>query len=126
MAQLAAGGYGSRCHDTPPIKLAARGIDVRHISHVVNFDVPRHPEDYVHRVGRTARAYGVEDAVLASLAETFPGIDWDAHLRRGTTAMDPESTLYGTPATIAGAAAAMVGNAPASPSAMTHLHVDRN
>lgn len=43
--------------------IAARGIDVRHISHVVNFDVPRHPEDYVHRVGRTARAYGVGDAI---------------------------------------------------------------
>jgi len=43
--------------------IAARGIDVKNISHVVNFDVPRHPEDYVHRVGRTARAYGVGDAV---------------------------------------------------------------
>jgi superfamily II DNA/RNA helicase len=44
--------------------LAARGIDVKNISHVVNFDVPRFPEDYVHRVGRTARAYGVGDAML--------------------------------------------------------------
>lgn len=44
--------------------LAARGIDVKNISHVVNFDVPRFPEDYVHRVGRTARAYGVGDALL--------------------------------------------------------------
>jgi ATP-dependent RNA helicase RhlE len=43
--------------------IAARGIDVRGISHVVNFDVPRFPEDYVHRVGRTARAYGVGDAI---------------------------------------------------------------
>lgn len=43
--------------------IAARGIDVRHISHVINFDVPRFPEDYVHRVGRTARAYGVGDAI---------------------------------------------------------------
>ena len=44
--------------------IAARGIDVKNISHVVNFDVPRFPEDYVHRVGRTARAYGVGDALL--------------------------------------------------------------
>jgi ATP-dependent RNA helicase RhlE len=44
--------------------IAARGIDVKNISHVVNFDVPRFPEDYVHRVGRTARAYGVGDAIL--------------------------------------------------------------
>jgi ATP-dependent RNA helicase RhlE len=36
--------------------IAARGIDVKNISHVVNFDVPRHPEDYVHRIGRTGRA----------------------------------------------------------------------
>lgn len=36
--------------------LAARGIDVEGISHVVNFDVPNVPEDYVHRIGRTARA----------------------------------------------------------------------
>jgi ATP-dependent RNA helicase RhlE len=43
--------------------IAARGIDVHDISHVVNYDVPRFPEDYVHRVGRTARAYGVGDAV---------------------------------------------------------------
>jgi len=43
--------------------IAARGIDVRNISHVINYDVPRHPEDYVHRVGRTARAYSVGDAI---------------------------------------------------------------
>jgi ATP-dependent RNA helicase RhlE len=43
--------------------IAARGIDVQAVSHVVNYDVPRHPEDYVHRVGRTARAYGVGDAI---------------------------------------------------------------
>lgn len=43
--------------------IAARGIDVREISHVINYDVPLHPEDYVHRVGRTARAYGVGDAI---------------------------------------------------------------
>ncbi|MBI2071401.1 MAG: DEAD/DEAH box helicase [Elusimicrobia bacterium] len=43
--------------------IAARGIDVREISHVINFDVPRYPEDYVHRVGRTARAYSIGDAV---------------------------------------------------------------
>jgi superfamily II DNA/RNA helicase len=36
--------------------VAARGIDVPTISHVVNFDLPMKPEDYVHRIGRTARA----------------------------------------------------------------------
>jgi ATP-dependent RNA helicase RhlE len=36
--------------------IAARGIDVEALSHVVNFDVPAVPEDYIHRVGRTGRA----------------------------------------------------------------------
>lgn len=36
--------------------VAARGIDVRTISHVINFDLPRNTEDYIHRIGRTARA----------------------------------------------------------------------
>ncbi len=36
--------------------IAARGIDVAALGHVVNFDVPAVPEDYIHRVGRTARA----------------------------------------------------------------------
>ena len=43
--------------------IAARGIDVAGVSHVVNFDVPHLPEDYIHRVGRTARAEAVGDAV---------------------------------------------------------------
>ena len=36
--------------------IAARGIDVEGISHVINFDLPNIPESYVHRIGRTARA----------------------------------------------------------------------
>src|SRR6185295_10795381 len=36
--------------------IAARGIDVEGISHVVNYDLPNIPESYVHRIGRTARA----------------------------------------------------------------------
>jgi len=44
--------------------IAARGIDVEELSHVINFDVPSSPEDYVHRVGRTARADAKGDAFL--------------------------------------------------------------
>ena len=44
--------------------IAARGIDVPNISHVVNYDLPNEPESYVHRVGRTARA-GAGGAALA-------------------------------------------------------------
>jgi ATP-dependent RNA helicase RhlE len=49
--------------------IAARGIDVEQISHVVNFDVPHHPEDYVHRIGRTGRAQSVGDAFTIMTAE---------------------------------------------------------
>ncbi len=43
--------------------IAARGIDVDGISHVVNFDFPMHSEDYVHRIGRTGRAQAIGDAI---------------------------------------------------------------
>jgi len=36
--------------------VAARGLDIKGVSHVVNYDVPWHPDDYVHRIGRTGRA----------------------------------------------------------------------
>src|ERR1035437_1468610 len=43
--------------------IAARGIDVDGISHVVNYDFPMQSEDYVHRIGRTGRAHAVGDAI---------------------------------------------------------------
>ena len=50
--------------------IAARGIDVEALPHVINFDTPAQPEDYIHRVGRTARAGMVGDALtFASPAE---------------------------------------------------------
>jgi ATP-dependent RNA helicase RhlE len=42
--------------------IAARGIDVAGVSHVINYDIPANPEDYVHRIGRTGRAAAVGDA----------------------------------------------------------------
>ena len=42
--------------------IAARGIDVAGVSHVINYDIPVHPEDYVHRIGRTGRAQRTGDA----------------------------------------------------------------
>jgi ATP-dependent RNA helicase DeaD len=47
---------GSRVRFLIATDVAARGIDVYEISHVINYDIPSTPEDYVHRVGRTARA----------------------------------------------------------------------
>ncbi|MBL8517526.1 MAG: DEAD/DEAH box helicase [Betaproteobacteria bacterium] len=53
--------------------VAARGIDVSGISHVINFDLPKVPEDYVHRIGRTGRA-GAKGVALSLVAHR------DAHL----------------------------------------------
>src|SRR5207302_5704409 len=49
--------------------IAARGIDVDGISHVVNFDLPNVPETYVHRIGRTARAGAAGVAISLCDAE---------------------------------------------------------
>lgn len=56
--------------------VAARGIDVEGISHVVNFDIPAFPEDYIHRIGRTGRASATGDAI------TFVAREEMQHLRR--------------------------------------------
>jgi ATP-dependent RNA helicase RhlE len=44
--------------------VAARGIDIAAVSHVINYDVPQHAEDYVHRIGRTGRAGEAGDALM--------------------------------------------------------------
>src|SRR5262245_51124600 len=49
--------------------IAARGLDIANVSHVINFDVPQHPEDYVHRIGRTGRAQATGDAFTLMVAE---------------------------------------------------------
>lgn len=49
--------------------IASRGLDIAGVSHVINFDVPQHPEDYVHRIGRTGRAQAEGDAYTLFTAE---------------------------------------------------------
>jgi ATP-dependent RNA helicase RhlE len=49
--------------------IAARGLDVVGVTHVINYDIPLHPEDYVHRIGRTGRAEQVGDAFTLVIAE---------------------------------------------------------
>ena len=61
--QALAGFKDGRCQVLVATDIAARGIDIDALSHVVNFDVPNLPEDYIHRVGRTARAEAVGDAL---------------------------------------------------------------
>jgi ATP-dependent RNA helicase RhlE len=61
--------------------IAARGLDVEGITHVINFDVPGVPEDYVHRIGRTARAEAVGDAfTLVAPEEDYQMRQIEAHL----------------------------------------------
>ncbi|HVM31614.1 MAG TPA: DEAD/DEAH box helicase [bacterium] len=59
--------------------VAARGLDIHHIAHVINYDLPRNPEDYIHRVGRTARA-GAQGDSLAFLTPEDRSL-WDAIVR---------------------------------------------
>jgi ATP-dependent RNA helicase RhlE len=49
--------------------IAARGLDIQEVSHVINYDVPQHPENYVHRIGRTGRAEATGDAFTLMVAE---------------------------------------------------------
>jgi ATP-dependent RNA helicase RhlE len=72
--------------------IAARGIDVEALSHVINFDVPNAPEDYIHRVGRTARADLTGDAF------TFVSPDEESGMRAIERALGkplPRVTLPG-------------------------------
>ena len=54
--------------------IAARGLDIADVSHVVNYDVPQHPEDYIHRIGRTGRAEATGDAFTIMIAEDAPHV----------------------------------------------------
>jgi len=54
--------------------IAARGLDIADVSHVVNYDVPQHPEDYIHRIGRTGRAENTGDAYTIMVAEDAPHV----------------------------------------------------
>ena len=56
--------------------IAARGIDVDGISHVINYDIPQYAEDYIHRIGRTGRAGAAGDAM------TFVGSADRQYLKR--------------------------------------------
>ncbi|MCA2998899.1 MAG: DEAD/DEAH box helicase [Rhodocyclaceae bacterium] len=72
--------------------VAARGIDVQGISHVINFDLPRQAEDYVHRIGRTGRAGRSGIAIsLANVRENFQV----KLIERFTTQMIPVITIDG-------------------------------
>src|SRR5262245_49428803 len=65
---------GGRARVMVATDIAGRGIDVENIAHVVNYDLPNVPEDYVHRVGRTARAGAVGAALSLVSPEDHPHV----------------------------------------------------
>lgn len=55
--------------------IASRGLDIANVTHVINYDVPEHPEDYVHRIGRTGRAQQEGDAATLLAPDEQSKID---------------------------------------------------
>jgi ATP-dependent RNA helicase RhlE len=81
-------------------EVAARGLDIKELPHVVNYELPNVPEDYVHRIGRTARAGGSGSAVSLVSPDEAPLLkDIERMLKRAlpVTAL-PEFEIVATPA----------------------------
>ena len=58
--------------------IAARGLDIPHIEHVINYDLPQCPEDYIHRIGRTARAGSEGESVCFITSAPADRLKWKA------------------------------------------------
>jgi len=95
--------------------IAARGIDVDGISHVINFDFPPQPEDYVHRIGRTGRAQAIGDAISFVTHEDADGLRrLERFLGRGITRKKLDGYVAAAPAaTIATGDQSATGDRPA-------------
>jgi ATP-dependent RNA helicase RhlE len=79
--------------------IAARGIDVDGISHVVNYDFPMHAEDYVHRIGRTGRAHAVGDAISFVSSDDYGSLkSLERFIGRGIVRKKAEGFDYHQPA----------------------------
>jgi superfamily II DNA/RNA helicase len=76
--------------------VAARGLDIPDVSHVVNFDVPHHPDDYVHRVGRTGRAGRAGTAVTIVAPQDRKAVEAIERLTGQTIAWSGEQTALAT------------------------------
>ena len=76
--------------------IAARGLDILHIEHVINYDLPLVPKDYVHRIGRTARAGAQGEALSLLVPEDYPVWKKISQLYqiRGSAMDKPERVSY--------------------------------
>ncbi len=87
--QALAGFRAGRTRVLVATDIAARGIDVEAVSHVINFDLPNIPESYVHRIGRTARAGAGGIAISFCDAEERPYLrDIEALIRQKLSVQD--------------------------------------
>ena len=71
--------------------IASRGLDVDHIEHVINYDLPQVAEDYIHRIGRTGRAGSLGSAICFISPEEQPLWEQINYLLNPTTAKKPSS-----------------------------------
>ncbi|HXM24937.1 MAG TPA: DEAD/DEAH box helicase [Chthoniobacterales bacterium] len=75
--------------------IAARGLDIAGVTHVMNYDIPLHPEDYVHRIGRTGRAEQAGDAFTLVTAEELKAmLDIEAYINRKVPRLKLEGFDY--------------------------------
>ena len=94
--------------------VAARGLDIPEVSHVLNFDVPHHPDDYVHRIGRTGRAGRTGTAITIVCPADYKSI---AAIEKLTGQTIPKADLPGYQA--------HADEAAATPAPMQHLQTVR-
>ncbi len=95
--------------------VAARGLDVPSVSHVYNYDVPSHAEDYVHRIGRTGRAGRDGKAIMICVPRDEKNLeDVERLVQREIPRLD--NPLGGSEAKVAPAAEAKTADAPAAKS----------
>jgi len=83
--RVISGFKGSKYRILVATDVASRGLDVPHVEHVINFDLPMQAEDYIHRIGRTARA-GAEGNALSFISK-----DDSIRLRDIKKLIDPDS-----------------------------------
>ena len=93
--------------------VVARGIDVASVSHVINFDVPLHHEDYVHRIGRTGRAF------MAGKAITFVTTAEEYHVKKIEKLIREKITVVKMPKDV------IVEDTPFAESQVMNREIDR-